>query len=223
MMLAGADDSFNVYGRVSRTKIATVSISNNLLMITAQSGVSDGTKPIGIVNKTNGQEIMNYFTIEVFNGSASTSTFQEVQIDSTINTLVGGGPIAPLTILSIGMMQSPYSIAIPNQTLDGKVDNLGQALLIRNYVPTGPFKFYAMFSDNSIQFYEIAYLEQDIYTSDLTRIPVIAVTTKLFPVPEFLDPNVQVINGVINNNTTPTSHVLIMTKPKYVKLLLNTL
>jgi len=215
MILAGADDSFDIYGRVSRTKIGRVTISGQSLQIVADSDVADITQPIGVIKQVSDKKIMNYFAIEIF--KSSPTTFTQVPIDHTISTGV-------LTVVSIGMLDSPYSVVQPTGTLAGKVDALTNAIFIRNIEPTNVFRFYVELSDRSISYYEIGYVEQDIYVSDLTRIPLIAVTTRPASTVVFEDPNVIAMpNGMIHNNTIPTSHVIKMLQPRYVKLLLNQL
>ena len=127
-----------------------------------------------------------------------------------------------LTFVTIGMTDQSAPPAAVGETLASRVTNNGGSLLVLiPLVVTETFMFYAIMSDGTMKLFRIAYVEQEIFVSDMTKIPLAAITTKVALTYTFTEGGVSVVGGNILN---PASLPIInMITPKRVKIIINQL
>jgi len=164
MTVNGSDLKIKLYTDVG-VQFANVSLSGMALTVEAL-GVLAFSRPIGFMDK-NGT--YTYIIVQTINPSSTTS--RVVAVGSVIRPPTG------LVYVTVGMLDGTQ-IALPGQTLGGVVEITVVGTAGTNYLQvlagllTASFRFYATLSDGSVQFYVVKFVMQNVFVSDLTKIPV---------------------------------------------------
>jgi hypothetical protein len=190
-------------------QIATLQVSGTSLEITTSEGASGISDPIGFMDNK-GKYVYGLVRVSKSTSINTTpvklgDTIQAPQ-DLTFETIGTMGLLTPETVIGTG-------------TLAGRVQLLPTHLIIISSALTETFRFYATMSDETTRYYEIRFVEKEVFVKDPKKFLARSLLGSTDGALVFSTPNVSV-SGLFVLNPSATM-LLITTSPFYGRFTLN--
>jgi hypothetical protein len=165
-----------------------VVVSGSAVIITSKT-ISAFSKAMGFMDS---KGAFTYAYIKIYNPSENGNTITPLKLNDVIQAPSG-------VIFETAGLLDGSKIITPPDSLEGKVQLTPQFLSVIAESLTSTFTFYTTLSNGIINIYTIKYENKEIFTSDLTRIPIRAIIGSTIGTLTFTDPSLSIEGNFIKN------------------------